>query len=228
MHFSCLMKAVFIHAKYNGKVDLSKIELDKLPKKLGLVTTAQFIDKIDEIKKYLEKNGKNVFIGKGQQKNNGQILGCDVSAAEKLQDKAEAFFYIGSGEFHSLGVALSTKKDVFTFNPASGVFSKLDKEEIERYKKSKKAKYAMFLYANNIGIMVSVKPGQYSYKKALEIKKKLEDKGKKCFIFAFDTLNANELENFPFIDFWVDTACPRIADDPDKKNVIDIGELKNI
>ena len=73
--------------------------------------------------------------------------------------------------------------------------------------------------------MVSVKPGQCSYKKALEIKKKLEEKGKKCFIFAFDTLSANEMENFPFIEFWVNTACPRIADDPDKKNVIDMSEL---
>ena len=73
--------------------------------------------------------------------------------------------------------------------------------------------------------MVTIKPGQYSYNKAKEIKKKIEEKGKKCFIFVFDTLDANEMENFPFIDFWVNTACPRIADDKDKKNVIDMSEL---
>ena len=75
--------------------------------------------------------------------------------------------------------------------------------------------------------MVTVKPGQYSYNKAKEIKKKLEEKGKKCFIFVFDTLDAREMENFPFIDFWVNTACPRIADDKDKRNVIDMNELNN-
>jgi len=64
--------------------------------------------------------------------------------------------------------------------------------------------------------------------KAWEIKKKLEEKGKRCFIFVFDTLDANEMENFPFIDFWVNTACPRIADDKDKNNVIDMGELDNL
>ncbi len=223
--FLCIMKTVFIPVKYTGNIDLSNISLGKMPKKIGLVATAQFIGKINEIKNYLEKNNKEAFIGKAKQKIPGHILGCDVGAAIKLQENADAFLYIGSGEFHPLGVALSTKKDVFTFNPVSGVFSKLDKEEIEKYKKSKKAKYAKFLYASNIGVMVSVKPGQYSYKKALEIKKILEEKGKKCFIFAFDTLDANEMGNFPFIDFWINTACPRIADDRDKKNIIDMSEF---
>jgi len=224
--FLLLMKAVFLQTRYTGKVDLRKIAVYKLPKKLGLVTTTQFLGKIDEIKKYLEANGKEVFIDKEKQRNDGQLLGCDVGAAVKIQDNVDAFLYVGSGEFHPLGVALNSKKEVFTFNPVSGVFNKLNEEEIEKYKKSKKARYVKFLSAENIGIMVTIKPGQYSYNKAKEIKKKLEEKGKKCFIFVFDTLDANEMENFPFIDFWINTACPRIADDRDKKNVIDMNELE--
>lgn len=219
------MKVVFLQTRYAGKVDLDKIELDKLPKKLGLVTTTQFLGKIDEIKNYLKNNGKYVLIDEGKQRNQGQLLGCDVGAATKIQDKIDAFLYIGSGEFHPLGVALNTKKEVFTFNPATSAFSKLNENEIEKYKRSKKANYVKFLHADNIGIMVTIKPGQYSYNKAKEIKKKLEEKGKKCFIFVFDTLDANEINNFPFIDFWINTACPRIADDKDKRNVVDMNEL---
>ena len=92
--------------------------------------------------------------------------------------------------------------------------------------KTKKIKYAGFLHAQNIGIMVSVKPGQYSYKRAKEIKDDLEKKRKNAFIFVFDTLDSMEMGNFPFIDFWINTACPRIADDRDKKNVIDMAELE--
>jgi|TARA_Y100000310_G_scaffold338453_1_gene428143 2-(3-amino-3-carboxypropyl)histidine synthase len=219
------MKTIFIPAKYTGKVDLSKINVDNLPKKLGLVTTVQFLDIVDNIKKYLKKNSKEIFIGKGKQKNPGQVLGCDISATEKIKDKVDAFLYIGSGEFHPLGVALNTKKEVFTFNPVSNAFSKINDNDIGKYKKIRKAKYVKFLHADNIGILVSTKPGQYSYKKAVEIKKKLEEKGKKCFIFVFDSLDANEMQNFPFIDFWVNTACHRIADDENKKNVIDMSEL---
>ena len=223
--FLLVMKAIFMHVKYTGEVDLNKIELDKLPKNLGVVTTTQFLNKVDEIKNYLGKNGKEVFIDKEKQRNEGQLLGCDVGAAAKIQDKVDAFLYIGSGEFHPLGVALQTNKDVFTFNPVSNIFDKLDNKEIENYKKIKKIKYTKFLSADNIGIMVTIKPGQYSYRKALEIKEKLEKKGKACFIFVFDTLDANEMANFPFIEFWINTACPRIADDRDKSNVVDMNEL---
>lgn len=219
------MKTLFIPSKYTGKMDLSKISIDKLPKKIGIVTTAQFLGKIEEIKQYLEKNGKEAFIDKAKQKNLGQLLGCDVGAAEKIQDNVNAFLYIGSGAFHPIGVALKTSKEVFQFNPITSVFSKLDCKEIENYKKRIKVKYIKFLSADNIGILVSTKPGQNSYKKALEIKKKMENKGKNCFVFVFDTLNSNEMENFPFIGFWVNTACPRIADDEDKKNVIGMGDL---
>ncbi|MEK6868867.1 MAG: diphthamide synthesis protein [Nanoarchaeota archaeon] len=220
------MKAIFLQTRYTGNVDLDKIELGKLPKKLGLVTTTQFLGKIDEIKNYLTNNEKEVFTDEGKQRNEGQLLGCDVGAATKVQDKVDAFLYIGSGEFHPLGVALNTKKEVFTFNPVTSTFSKLNEKEIEKYRRSKKANYVKFLHADNIGIMVTIKPGQYSYKQVKEIKEKLEKQGKKCYIFVFDTLDANEMQNFPFIDFWINTACPRIADDRDKKNVIDMGELE--
>ena len=220
------MKAIFIPTQYKGIINFNKIELDKLPKKLGIVTTAQFTNKTKEIIEYLKKNNKEIFIDKIEQKNEGQLLGCDVGAAQKIQDKVDAFLYIGSGNFHPLGVAMNTKKDVFCFNPVTSVFLKLNKEEIEKYKKNKKANYVKFLHADNIGLMVSIKPGQYSYRKAIEIKNKLEKKGKNCFIFVFDTLDAREMENFPFIDFWINTACPRIADDKDKKNVIDMSELE--
>ncbi len=220
------MKAVFLQTRYTGKMDLSKIELDKLPGKIGIVTTTQFLGKIEEIKQYLEKNNKEILIDKLKQRNAGQLLGCDVGAATKIQEGVDAFFYVGSGEFHPLGVALNTNKDVFTFNPVSGVFSKLNENEIQKYKNSKKANYVRFLHADTVGIMVTIKPGQYSYRKALEIKKNFEENGKKCYIFVFDTLDSNEINNFPFIDFWINTACPRIADDKDKKNIVDMAELE--
>jgi len=107
------MKTIFIHGKYTGKVDLSKIEVDKLPNKLGIVTTTQFLDSIKKIIDYLTNNGKEVFIDKIKQRNAGQLLGCDVGAATKIQNDVDAFLYIGSGEFHPLGVALNTKKRCF-------------------------------------------------------------------------------------------------------------------
>jgi len=53
---------------------------------------------------------------------------------------------------------------------------------------------------------------------ALKLKEK---KDKKYYIFFFDNLNEMDLENFPQIDFWVNTACPRI----ESKKVINIAEV---
>ena len=108
---------------------------------------------------------------------------------------------------------MKTSKDVFSFNPLNNHFSKIKKDEINNHKKTLRIKKIRFLSAENIGILVSTKPGQNKLKKALQIKNKLEKKHKKCYIFCFETLNLNELENFPFIEFWLNTACPRIEDD---------------
>jgi len=210
------VKTLLIESKYKGKVELSKIKVNELPKNIGLITTVQFVDYLDKIKNYLINKNKKILIAKGNQKYNAQILGCDLSATEKVKNKVDAFLYIGDGKFHPLGLAIKTNKDVFCFNPINNYFSKIKKEEINNYKKTIKIKKIKFLSAESVGILVSTKSGQNNLKKALKIKGELEKKGKKCYIFCFDTLNVNELENFPFIDFWVNTACPRIEEDSNK------------
>ncbi len=64
---------------------------------------------------------------------------------------------------------------------------------------------------NNFGILVSIKPGQFNLKLAKKIKKILERMGKKAYIFLGDEIK--DLENFPFIEVWINTACPRLKDE---------------
>ena len=73
-----------------------------------------------------------------------------------------------------------------------------------------------FLSSKEVGIIVSTKPGQEKLKKAFELKNKLKDKN--CHVFLADTIDPAEFENFPFIECWVNTACPRFADE--KKGVV--------
>lgn len=219
------MKIMMIEGRYKGKINLSNLDVCVLPENIGLATTVQFIDYIDEIIKFLENKGKNVLIDKIKQKYEGQLLGCDTGAAEKIKDKADAFLYIGTGKFHPLGIALNIDKDVFCYDPISAVLSKIDSAEVEKYNKRRKGAYMKFLEAAEIGILVSLKPGQNNFRKAVELKKQLKDKN--CYIFAFDTLDFNQVENFPFIQCWVNTACSRILDDYDKfpKPLVDLSDI---
>ena len=213
------MKTVFIPAKCEGNVKLEKNIIDKLPKRIGLVTTVQFVDHLDDIKNQLEKHNKIVSIGKGKQQYKGQILGCDLSAAESIADKVDCFLYFGSGKFHPIGLALNTKKEVFILAPVIHSFSRIKKEDIEDYKKQRKVALMKFYSADNVGILVSTKPGQNNLKKAIELKKKLK---KNCYIFVSDMINEAELENFPFIQSWVNTACPRI----EGKNIVNAEDIQ--
>lgn len=222
------MKIMMVESRYKGKINLSNLDTGILPKSIGLATTVQFLDFVPQITKYLEGNGKTVYADKMRQKYEAQLLGCDVGSAVKVNEYVDGFLYVGTGIFHPLGIALNIDKDVFCYDPLNAVLSKIDKVQVEMYNKKRKAAYSKFLEATEIGILVSLKPGQNNFKKAAELKKQLN--GKNCYIFAFDTLDFNQVENFPFIQCWINTACNRILDDYGKfpRPLVDLSDIEKM
>ncbi len=211
------MKTLFIHAKSDIDI-IPLIKKVRFKGKLGLVTTIQHLHKLKEVQEVL----KGAVVG-------GQVLGCNVNNAKKITKEVDAFLFIGSGEFHPLQVALETKLPVIIANPFSGKISEVNENDIIKREKRIKGMFLKYLMADKVGILVSTKPGQGQLKKALEFKKGLQ---KESFIFLFNTLNFNELENYPDISCWVNTACSRIALEDYKKlgkpiiNLSDILRLK--
>ncbi len=203
------MNVLHIHAKSKADVKLSETAINALPARLGVVTTIQHLHKLDEVISQLKEAVKG-----------GQVLGCNVDSAKQIAGKVDAFLFIGSGEFHPVAIALETEKKVFKWNPLTKQLLVVKDEEVEKYKKRRKGALARFLSSNKIGILVSTKHGQSRMDKAMKL---AEKKDKEYYIFAFDTLNISDLENFPFIQCWVNTACPRIADE--KPNIVNVDEI---
>lgn len=204
------MKVLYVSSKYNLPFSLKKIDPKKLPKNIGLVTTAQHTNSLDTIKKYLKKYKKNVIVGKAHHLEKGQILGCNIEAATSIQNKVHAFLYIGSGKFHPLQLALTINKPIFIFNPLTQQFGCLDEKEIKKAKTKKKTAKIKFLSAEKIGILVSIKPGQEKLEQALKLRAKLKKEGKHPYIFLFDNFDSNQLENWPDMA-WINTACPGLS-----------------
>ena len=221
-----IMKIMMVESRYKGRINLSNLDAGMLPQNIGLATTVQFLDYIDEIRQHLEKSGKKVYSDKLRQKYEAQLLGCDVGGADKIKDKVDAYLYVGTGVFHPLGIALNIDKEVFCYDPLNALFSGIDKKEVERYNRKRKSAYLKFLEADELGILVSLKPGQNNFRKAVVLKEQLKEKN--CYIFAFDTLDFNQVENFPFVQCWVNTACNRILDDYDKfpKPLVDLSDIE--
>jgi len=184
-------------------------DLDKIKEeKIGLISSLQFLDSLENAKKFLEKKGKIVKIGKGRLYQ-GQILGCDVLSAKIIEKEVEAFLYIGSGKFHPLGIALKTEKPVYVLDVEKREITDL-KEIKEKFLKQKYAAIALAKDAKRFGILVSVKLGQLNLELAKEIKKKLEEKGKKAYILVFNEIKPEKLEGLE-LDCYINTACPRIT-----------------
>lgn len=189
------MKLFHIHAKSTVDVKLPEEFLKKLPKRIGIVTTIQHLHRIDDV----VRQTKGILAG--------QVLGCNASQAVKVNKNVDAFLFVGSGEFHPINVALKTGKPVWLWNPVSKNFGLLDEKLIEKYNKLKQGKLAKFMNSGKIGIIVSTKMGQKNLMRAYELLKKTD---KEYYLFACDEVNVSEFENFNFIEFWVNTACPRI------------------
>ncbi|MEM5821291.1 MAG: diphthamide synthesis protein, partial [Candidatus Aenigmatarchaeota archaeon] len=76
------------------------------------------------------------------------------------------------------------------------------------------------------GIAISIKPGQYDQNSLKWILEKLKDKN--LYLFIGDNIEMDKLINFPYIEFWIIIACPRIIDDilERKINAITIDLIK--
>ncbi len=213
------MKLMFVPASVNEEIKLEN-GIDLLPENIGVITTTQYAEAIEPIIKKLENAGKKVFTSKGKQPLKAQILGCDASAAFGIADNVDAFLYIGTGEFHPLRVYMETKKKVFVLDPYKGVISELDYGKANNIEKQKKVALHKFLMADNVGVIVTLKPGQFNLKQAMELKEMYKDKN--FYIFISDTIDYRQMDNFNFVQAWINTACPRIEDDISVLNIWDV------
>jgi 2-(3-amino-3-carboxypropyl)histidine synthase len=206
------MKTMFIEARSRVGIIPDNKQLKRLPKRLALATTVQHAHKIRDLKRHLERNDKKVVLLKGKHSRYaGQVLGCDFSVDKKIMKNTDAILYVGTGSFHPIELAMKSGKEVFVFNPVNKTLNKINIKDINKIKKRKKGALIKFLSSKEIGILISTKPGQYHMKRARELEKKY--KNKNFHYLFFDTLDFNDLENFPFIQCFVNAACPRMIDD---------------
>ena len=159
--------------------------------------------------------------------SSGQILGCNYSVPIKEAEKAGAILYFGDGLFHPLGIAFSTSKRVFAANPLSATVQEISKEK-ERFLKKRLSLVAHAMQAKKFGFLVSTEKGQFGFRRAMLLKQKLEEQGKQAIIVVSDLVKPDYVLGIE-VDFWVNTACPRIATDDSmlfSKPVLAASELK--
>lgn len=189
---------------------LNKEKFFSTNKKIGIYVTIQFHRHLNEIKKEMESNGFEVFVGMGDLKD-GQILGCDVSARRDIEDKIDANVYFGDGYFHALAIAFASKKPTYQYNPFTLNLENLEKYK-EKYLRQRFGLIAAAKDAKTFAVILCTKKGQLRKALAMRLKQELEDAGKKVHVVAMEHITPQALMGVD-VDAYVNTACSRIATD---------------
>ncbi|MBE0517067.1 MAG: diphthamide biosynthesis enzyme Dph2 [Methanophagales archaeon] len=173
----------------------------------GLVATVQHVHALNEAKIVLTRSGKKVIIGKSSNVTyDGQVLGCEFSSALVPCDE---ILFIGSGSFHPAGLARYTGKRVIAADPFTMQISIFEPETM---RKKRYGVIARARDAKSFGIIVGMKSGQFNLSEALALKRKAIAKGLAAHLIAMDEITEASLLGFK-VDAFVNTACPRLAED---------------
>jgi 2-(3-amino-3-carboxypropyl)histidine synthase len=196
--------------------------------KIGLATSVQHLHSLNETREFLARSGKTVILGEaGHIEHAGQVIGCDYSNVKSIVDEVEAYLFIGGGIFHALGIALSTSKPTIIADPYDNrVFSV--SEAAQKLLRQHWACIEQARNAKNIGIIIGLKLGQKRFEDALRVKELIEKHGKTAYLLAIREVTPEALLDFPTIDAYVNTACPRISlDAPEKfaKPILTVNEF---
>ena len=179
-------------------------------KKIGIVTTIQHLHLINQIKDILVENGKEIVIKEGAGTREAQVLGCNFSAIKDVD--ADAFLFVGSGNFHALGITLFTEKPVFIADPYMNEVRTID-EFRDRILRIRFAKITKASDAQKFGIIVSSKKGQLRLDLAKSLKNMINKENKEAFIIMLDNVSPDLLLPYMDLDAFIVTACPRVAID---------------
>ena len=178
---------------------------------IGLATTVQHLDSLKHARTILAKDGKTVIVGNcGQLNYPGQVIGCNYGNVKSIADEVDAFLFVGGGLFHALGIALSTSKPTFVADPYDNrAFSVID--DAQKTLKQRWVCVQEAVNAKTFGVFIGSKLGQKHFDQALEIKELAEKHGKTVFLLLAKEIVPEAILEFPSIDAYVNTACPRIS-----------------
>jgi len=186
-------------------------------KKIGLVTTVQHVEMLSEARQTLLKAGKSLAIGDaGRTKYPGQVFGCDYSNAKAVVKDVEAFLFVGGGRFHAIGAALATAKPTVVADPYERRAYSVE-NEVKKIMKQRLASINEAREAVKFGVLTGLKSGQKRLDDALWVKERLGEAGKKATLLVLREVTPEVLMQFPTIEAFVNTACPRISLDDASK-----------
>ena len=172
---------------------------------VALVTTAQHMNRFEEMVDLLEDEGFTVHTRRGDERltHEGQVLGCNYESADV---PAPEVLYVGGGKFHPLGLAMDfPDKHVVIADPVNNVVEVADPDPFlkRRYGAVHRA-----MDADTWGVIFCTKVGQGRW----EVAKDIVDSNEQAHLITLNEITPDRMQHFD-VDAFVNTGCPRVTTD---------------
>lgn len=216
----CSGKVIFLEARMREdlRAVVGKAAQILRAGRVGVATTIQHLHRLDQALEVLKDHGIEALVGpaRGRVRYPGQVLGCCYSTVRDLD--VDEYLFIGTGQFHPLGMALVTGKRVIAADPVTGEISEIDPDPMLR---RRFASIARAMDAEKFAVLVSKKPGQKRMALAKHLLALGEARGLEMSLVYLDNIEPDRLLNLG-ADAAISTACPRVALDDAAKYRIPI------
>lgn len=186
------------------------VEAAGLPKRLGIVASVQHLDLVEPLGKALEETGRTARweLGDHRLRYAAQALGCNYTGAQRVAAEVDAFLFLGTGQFHPLGLAFSVDRPVYSLDPLQATLEPpLDRAALIA---RRQLTVAALRDAQRWGILVSSFPGQHRPGMAKALQARAAAHGRSAEMILFARLDPQDLVGRD-LEAYVSTACPRIA-----------------
>ena len=143
-------------------------------------------------------------------RSQAKCLGCNYSGDD---DSIGHYLFLGSGDFHPIGLVLHTGKPLAMLDPYTGDAEEMSLERIERILRQTlwpdhgKRRRRTLWHPDR-----GESQGRCAGPSLLRMKRMLEKHGKKGYLLALEHIGPDLIDFYP-VDAFVNTACPRIAID---------------
>ncbi len=103
------MDVFFVPVRASEKIVLDEKQLGMLPERVCLAASIQFAGQLPEVAMQLQGKGRKASLVQARHAAfPGQMLGCGWEGL-KYDEKADAFLYIGDGNFHPRALLMAVR-----------------------------------------------------------------------------------------------------------------------
>ncbi|MCW1292012.1 MAG: diphthamide synthesis protein [Candidatus Parvarchaeota archaeon] len=212
------MEIMYVESRYKKLFTPEQIEkikdLLKNYKRINIVASVQYLNNLAQIVNEIKDKEFIIKSSKYRAFYPGQILGCDVYAADC--NDCDITLSLTQGHFHVYGILEKYGKPVINIDPESFEITFYNEEIARKMQIKNMLAIDAVIKGKLILIVQTIKAGQTA--PVGKIKEWLTKNGKEYYDVIFDEINFNYLNELEG-DAIINTACQRIAiDDKEKLN----------